>query len=146
MAKFFDRIDAAAMGRKTYEEALKLGGPMGGGGMASYVFSKSLPAGERNGIVFTRESPKAFVERLRKNKKGKDIWLMGGGELAAAFLNAGLVDELYLGIVPVLLGEGIPLFPPGFKEQKFKLAANNTYSRGLIELLYTRVNGSGSRS
>jgi dihydrofolate reductase len=54
------------------------------------------------------------VEGLRK-KQGKDIWLIGGGELTREFLKEDLVDELYLGIVPVLIGEGISLFARGFR-------------------------------
>ena len=64
---------------------------------------------------------------------------MGGGELARAFLNADLVDRLYLGVVPTLLGEGIPLFPSGFPQRKFTLLENKTYSRGLITLTYERA-------
>ena len=64
--------------------------------------------------------------------------MMGGGELARDFLKADLVDELYLGVVPVLLGEGIPLFPPGFPQRDFELVENNTYSKGLISLKYRR--------
>jgi dihydrofolate reductase len=63
---------------------------------------------------------------------------MGGGELAREFLKADLVDELHLGIVPVLLGEGIPLFPSGFPQRDFTLAENRTYSKGLIALRYKR--------
>jgi dihydrofolate reductase len=63
---------------------------------------------------------------------------MGGGELARDFLKADLVDELYLGIVPVLLGAGIPLFPSGFPQRNFSLVENNTYSKGLIVLKYER--------
>jgi len=54
------------------------------------------------------------------------------------FLKADVVDELYLGIVPVLLGEGIPLFPSGFPQREFKLVENKTYSKGLITLKYKR--------
>jgi dihydrofolate reductase len=64
---------------------------------------------------------------------------MGGGELARDFLKADLVDELYLGIVPVLLGEGIPLFPSGFPQRNFSLVENKTYSKGMIALRYQRV-------
>jgi dihydrofolate reductase len=63
---------------------------------------------------------------------------MGGGELARTFLNADLVDRLYLGVVPVLLGEGIPLFPSGFPQRDFTLIENKTYSKGLIALTYKR--------
>jgi dihydrofolate reductase len=63
---------------------------------------------------------------------------MGGGELARNFLKADLVDELYIGMVPVLIGAGIPLFPPGFPQREFSLVENKTYSKGLIALKYKR--------
>jgi len=75
----------------------------------------------------------------RRERRGKNIWLMGGGELARNFLKADLVDELYLGVVPVLLGEGIPLFPSGFPQRDFALVENKTYSKGLISLKYARI-------
>ena len=64
---------------------------------------------------------------------------MGGGELARAFLKADLVDELYIGILPVLIGAGIPLFPAGFPQREFELLENKTYSKGMIALKYKRV-------
>src|SRR5260370_40989145 len=137
MAPFFKTIDTAIMGRNTLDVALKMGGSFGGSSMATYVFSRSKPAGERNRILFTNESPATFISKLRK-RHGKNIWLMGGGELARDFLKADLVDELNLGIVPVLLGEGIPLFPSGFPQRDFVLIENKTYSRGLIGLKYKR--------
>jgi dihydrofolate reductase len=99
-----------------------------------------LPEGERDGAIFVREEPKRFVEELRKNK-GKDIWLAGGGELTREFLKQDLVDELHLGIVPVLVGEGLPSFAPGFPQREFTLLESNAYSGGLIALKYGRVRG-----
>ena len=58
---------------------------------------------------------------------------MGGG-LAREFLREHPVDELYLGVVPVLIGEGIAAFPRGFPQREFKLAENKTFSQGLIAL------------
>jgi dihydrofolate reductase len=145
MAPFFATIDTAILGRKTLDAAFKMGGSISSfGGMAPYVFSRSKPPGERDGLTFVNESPAAFVRRLRKRKgkgknKDKDIWLMGGGELAREFLKADLVDELYIGVVPVLLGEGIPLFPSGFPQRNFALLENKTFSRGMIALKYKRV-------
>jgi dihydrofolate reductase len=126
------------MGRKTYEVALKLGGTFGEGKTKSYVFSRTQPPGDRDGVTFVNESPGSLVEKLRK-RRGKHIWLMGGGELVREFLKEDLVDELYLGIVPVLLGEGIPLFPGVFPQREFELLENKTYSKGLIALKYTRA-------
>jgi dihydrofolate reductase len=138
MAPFFSTIDTAIMGRKTLEVALKLGGGSFGSAMTTYVFSHSQPPGERDGLIFVNHAPAKLIGQLRK-RPGKDIWLMGGGELARAFLKADLVDGLYLGIVPVLIGEGIPLFPSGFPQREFKLVENKTYSKGLISLMYKRA-------
>ena len=138
MAPFFATVDTAIMGRKTLEAGLKMsGGSMHRYNMPMYVFSKSEPPGERHGVIFVNESPVRFITRLRK-RCGKDIWLMGGGELARVFLKADLVDRLYLGVVPVLLGEGIPLFPSGFPQRDFALLENKSYSKGLIALTYER--------
>jgi dihydrofolate reductase len=71
---------------------------------------------------------------------------MGGGEVARDFLKADLVDELYLGIVPTLLGEGIPLFPAGFPQRDFALIENKSYSKGLISLKYKRAQAKPKRS
>src|SRR5215475_6239349 len=139
MADFFASIDTAIMGRKTYDVSKSMGGGGGfGGNLKSYVFSRTLPPGEREGLTFVNESPAALVERLRK-QKGKHIWLMGGGELGRDFLKADLVDELYIGVVPTLIGEGIPLFPSGFPQREFSLLENKTFSKGMISLLYERT-------
>jgi len=146
MSPFFKTIDSALMGRKTYEVGLRMSGgkKINTYGLATYVFTRSLPAGERNSILFTSDPPKKIVDALRQ-RKGKDIWLMGGGELARDFLKDDLVDELYLGVVPTLIGEGIPLFPPGFPQREFKLLENKTYSRGLIALKYARTRSKSKR-
>lgn len=139
MASFFATIDTAIMGRKTLDVALKMGGrAFQGSTMDNYVFSRSKPPGQRDGLTFVNESPSNLIGQLR-NRPGKNIWLMGGGELARDFLKADLVDELYIGIVPVLLGEGIPLFPSGFPQRNFSLVENKTYSKGLIALKYKRA-------
>jgi len=138
MAPFFETIDAAIMGRKSYDAAAKMGGgSFGGSSMATYVCSRTLPAGKRKGVTITAQPPAELVAELR-TQDGKDIWLMGGGELARSFLEADLIDELYLGVVPVLLGAGLPLFPSGFPQRDFSLLENKTYSRGMIALKYRR--------
>ena len=136
MAAFMKSIDTAIMGRKTWEVAKAAGGTFGPD-MTSYVMSRTVKAGEQDGVTVTRQTPQALAAAIRR-KRGKNIWLMGGGEVARDFLAADLVDELYLGVVPVLLGEGIPLFPAGFPQRDFTLTENLTFSRGLISLRYRR--------
>jgi dihydrofolate reductase len=105
--------------------------------MKCYVFSRTLGGVAHGDFATVKEPPGPFVEALRK-EKGKDIWLMGGGELTRAFLQDDLVDELYLGVVPTLIGEGIPAFPSGFPQREFTLTENQTYSKGLLALRYVR--------
>jgi dihydrofolate reductase len=137
MGPFFKTVDTCVLGRKTYEDGLKMGGSFDGS-MKTYVFSKTLPPGDRNKVTFTNDSPSAIVAEIRK-KPGKHVWLMGGGILVRDFLKEDLVDELYIGVVPVLIGEGLPLFPSGFPQREFELTENNTYSRGMIALRYERT-------
>jgi dihydrofolate reductase len=145
MASFFASVDTAIMGRKTLDAGLKMsGGSLPRSHMAMYVFSKAKPPGERDGVIFVNEPPATFIPKLRK-RPGKDIWLMGGGDLARAFLDADLVDRLQLGVVPVLLGDGIPLFPSGFPQRDFTLRENKTYTRGLIALTYERLRRKSKR-
>jgi dihydrofolate reductase len=141
MAAFFAMLDAVVLGRKTFDEAVKRAGgsykPQAK--MPTYVFSKSQPAGQRGGVIFVNQPPAAFVKQLRK-RVGKHIYVMGGGELARSFLIDDVVDELYLGVYPVLLGGGIPFFPSGFPQRDFKLTASKTYEPGgFLELTYARV-------
>src|ERR1700757_3014783 len=139
MAPFFATVDVAVMGRKTLDVGIRMsGGKFNSFGLKSYVFSRSQPAGERDGYEITHQTPAALIAELRK-QPGKNIWMMGGGELARDFLKADLIDEMDLGIVPVLIGEGIPLFPGGFPQREFKLIENKAYSKGLIVLKYERA-------
>ena len=140
MGAFFKTVDTALMGRKTYEVGLKLsgGGKLNMFGLATYVFTRTLPAGQRDGIHFTADPPEKIVHALRQ-KKGKHLWLMGGGELVRHFLTLDLVDELHLAVVPTLLGAGIPIFPAGFPERKLTLIQNKAYSQGLLSLHYERA-------
>ena len=136
---FFAPMDTAIMGRKTLDAGLRMtGGKLPKTAMKIYVMSRTTEPGERGGVIFVNEPPGAFVARLRK-QSGTDIWLMGGGELTREFLKADLVDEMYLGIAPVLLGQGIPLFPIGFPQREFALTENKSYSGGLVTLKYERT-------
>jgi dihydrofolate reductase len=142
---FFDSIDVVLMGRKTMDAALRLGGMGSMGSMQGYVFSRSKPSGKRDGVQYTNQPPGALIREL-KARPGKDIWLMGGGELARDFLREDLIDRIDLGVLPVLLGEGIALFPSGFPERHFKLVKHRSYPSGLLELSYERAPEEAPRS
>src|SRR5262249_56417824 len=94
--------------------------------------------GECKGVPSVAKARKEGLAATKK-QEGKDVWLMGGGELARDFLKDDLVDELYLGIVPTLIGEGIPALPAEFPQREFALVENKSFSKGLIALRYERV-------
>jgi dihydrofolate reductase len=136
MAPFFETIDTAIMGRKTYDVSKAMGGSFGPA-MATYVYSRTLKPGEQDGVTVVQGPAAPLIQSLRQTP-GKDIWLMGGGELARQFLEEDLVDELHLGILPVLIGSGIPAFPGGFPQREFELTESKSFSRGLLASKYRR--------
>jgi len=146
-AEFYATIDTIVFGRKTFDAMQRMiaqgehEGPAGP--WKTYVFSRTLPSGERDGMTFVKESPTAFMRKLRR-KPGKHICHMGGGELARSFLQADLIDELWMHVVPILLGEGIPIFPAGFPQRDFKLLECKTYGSDL-SLVYVRVRKARAR-
>ncbi len=138
----FATLDTVVFGRKTFDEAVRLGGGSykSPARIPTYVFSKSKPAGERDGVTFTDQTPAAFVDTMRKEPAGKHILVMGGGELARSFLRDDVVDELLIGVYPVLLGDGIPFFPSGFPPRDFRLVESKSYEPdGFLELKYSRT-------
>jgi dihydrofolate reductase len=146
MARFFATIDTIIMGRKTLDAAIAM---MGGVynppvRIPTYVFSRTHPPGQRDGLIFTNQSPAAWLRKIRA-RPGKHIFHMGGGELARSFLQADLIDELFLGVVPILLGAGLPLFPSGFPQRDFTLVENRTYSKSQISLTYRRLRSKRKR-
>jgi dihydrofolate reductase len=141
MMEFFSQIDTTIMGRKTAAGWLKMrksGEVPETPGMANYVVSRRWKPGKRDGFEVVTGSLTAFVKKL-KRRAGKDIYLGGGGALARSFLKEDLVDELFIGVGPVLLGDGIPAFPSGFPQRNFKLTKCQSYANGSVELRYERV-------
>ncbi|MGB7028530.1 MAG: dihydrofolate reductase family protein [Candidatus Acidiferrum sp.] len=147
MAEFFSKIDTTIMGRKTAEVAAKLretGEMPATPGMENYVVSRRWKPGKREGFEVVSGSLTAFVKKL-KRQPGKDIYLGGGGELCRSFLQEDLVDELYIGIGPMLLGDGIPGFPAKFPQRDFRLTECKSYSNGSVGLRYERIRTKRSR-
>jgi dihydrofolate reductase len=131
------------MGRKTWEVAAASaqGGGGGSSGIRTYVFSRSLQQLSQPGVELVRDDAGGFVGRL-KQQPGKDICLMGGGELASSLLAAGVVDEVGLNIHPVLLGAGIPMFVNPGRRVSLALLESRKLEGGCVLARY-RVNAGG---
>lgn len=135
LPKFSRSVDAKILGRKTFDVSLTMGATFSANDV-HYVFSRRPPpAAVPKGVQFVRESIPAFAERLRK-KAGKNIWMMGGGEIIASFLDEGAIDEFIISVVPTFIGEGIPLLAPRHREVQLRLRASQSFADGVVQLHY----------
>jgi dihydrofolate reductase len=140
-AALFKQFDTAVMGRKTYDVLTAQGGDGALPGLDVVVFSRTLPTTARPGVRIFNDDPRDIVAAL-KAKPGRDIWLYGGGTLFRSLLDAGLVDTVEVAVVPVLLGAGVPLLPPGARTTLI-LADQKTLPSGIIVLSYSVPGGVG---
>jgi dihydrofolate reductase len=135
--EFISGCDAVVMGRATFLPAL--GGPAWPWpGLQVYVLtSRPLPAGTPADVIAVPEGPAAMAARLRSRGSDRDVHLVGGPQTIRAFAGIGALDRLELVVLPVLLGEGVPLSPPGAPRLPLNLLrADRTFPDGSVELLY----------
>jgi dihydrofolate reductase len=136
MGEFLKSIDTVLFGRTTFDFAMKMGVRWGKKNK-NYVFTHSPPAKSPHPQVeFVNEPVKDFATRLRASP-GKDIWMMGGGGIIASFLDAGELDEFRIHVIPVFIGEGIPLIQPSLREVQLKLLSSTKYDDGVVRLHYS---------
>ncbi len=137
MRALLDEFDTMLVGRRSLEA-------MGNGGqeverqfgMKAYVFSRTLQQSDHPGLTIVSENVEETLNNLRE-ESGKDIWLFGGGLLFRSLLAAGHVDGVGVAVIPVLLGEGIPLLPPPAEQAKLTLIEHKVYAKtGIVSLEY----------
>jgi dihydrofolate reductase len=134
-AKFYDSIDTILVGRKTYDQSLKFD-EYPYKGKKVYVFTRRID-GKKNThyVEYIDADIPSFVRRLLRSV-GKDIWLLGGGEIVSILLNANLVDEIIVSIHPIILGKGIPLFSNIKERVNLRLLESTPFGSGLVQLYY----------
>jgi dihydrofolate reductase len=130
------RTSSIIMGRKTYADLVGFGIEWPYPDIKTYVVS-SDPS-------FITETPNTekltgdiatSVKRIRSNQ-AKDIWLAGGGQLVTYFLNNELIDRMIISIIPIILGDGIRLFPGRPKESNWTLVESKSFATGVTNLIY----------
>ena len=135
MGECVKSIDTKLLGRKTFDDSRKLG--------AKYdpktryvVFSRYAPPADLpSGVEFVTSALGAFVSDLRE-QPGKDIWLMGGGDLIASCLDEHVIDELIVTIVPVIIGDGKPLIARRHRHVSLDLESVERFDDGVVQLRY----------
>jgi len=135
MDKFIQSIDTKLLGRNTYDISLQLGAKFDSK-TKYYVFSRQpSPNSVSTGVEFITGGIGEFAERLQ-GQKGKNIWMMGGGEIIASFLDEGAIDEFIISVVPVFIGEGIPLIARRHRDIRLSLHAVRRFPDGVVQLHY----------
>lgn len=124
-----DWVDTVLMGRKTYDVGLPFGVKSPYPHLKQYVFSRSMSASLSPDVTLVKSDPLEYVRGL-KREKGKDIWLCGGGVLAAALFTE--IDELILKVNPVILGAGISMFEGPVPQTDVDLVESKTYPNGFV--------------
>ena len=134
---FYKSIDTILWGRKTYTKGIEMGMTPAWfrRGIKNYVFSRHPQHSTLQGFEFVRDAIKSFAQRLRA-QRGKHIWMMGGAEITGAFLDEGEIDEFSIHVVPILIGEGIPLIQPRHRLIPLKLLSTKRFPDGVAHLNY----------
>ncbi|KAA6333750.1 Dihydrofolate reductase [termite gut metagenome] len=130
-------VDTVIMGGRTHRELLNMDVIWPYPKQMTYVVSRH-DWGATENIRFITESIIETISNLR-NKPGKNIWLVGGGELISMLLTADLIDEMRICYIPVILGRGIPLFPEQPKESKWELKQSKSYNSCALVVEYKKV-------
>jgi len=129
---FFERVGAFAMGATTYEWVLRherlLDRPQRWrewyGDVPAWAFShRDLPPIPGAGITFVSGDVRPVHAAMVAAAGGRNVWLVGGGELVGRFADHGLLDELVLGVAPVTLGAGAPLLPRRLPSSRLTLSS-----------------------
>jgi dihydrofolate reductase len=136
MGDFMKSIDTKLLGRKTYEASLRLGATFDAAKGRTIVFSHHAPPADApSGVEFATGAIEPFVSRLRE-QAGKDIWLMGGGNIIASFLDEHAIDEFVVSVVPVFIGDGIPLIARRHRHVPLELRSVERFDDGVVQLRY----------
>ena len=134
---FLKTIDCYVMGARTYEHALELSSSYGwayGDTPTIVVTHRDLPIDRPNIEMYSGDLHKLVNERLKPNYK--NVWLVGGAELARDFIHLNLADEIRQSVLPIILGDGTPFFDQIGQEQVLHLKNVTAYKSGMVELCY----------
>lgn len=135
MGDFIKTIDTKVIGRKTYEMSLQMGAKFDPKN-PHIVFSRQRPPADvPSGVQFVNDPIGPFMRQLRE-QPGKNIWLMGGGDLIASFLDEQVIDEFVITVAPVFIGDGIPLIARRHRHVALDLESAESFENGVVQLHY----------
>ena len=135
---FYGSIDTTIQGHNTYIQTKLMNKEFPYKGKKNYVFTSKQEIKEDAEVTFVHENPVEYTQQI-KSQDGKNIWLIGGGKLIALLFDAGLIDEMQICIMPIVIGDGVPLFNLPIREQTVRLTEMQDYENGAVLLKYQKV-------
>ena len=136
---FIRGVGALAMGSTTYEWVMQHGGPWMYEQPVWVFTTRDLPRIEGADIRFVRGDVRPVHAEMVAAAGGKNVWIVGGGELAGQFHDHGLLDELIVTVASVTLGGGAPLLPRRIAKPPLRLTSVRQYGPSFVELRYDVV-------
>jgi dihydrofolate reductase len=137
--RFYEGVGALVMGSVTYEWVLEHAERWPYGGKPAWVLTSRrppLPGGEDVDVRLARGSLAELAPEMLAAAGERDLWVVGGGHVASQFADAGLLDELMVTVVPVVLGQGKPLFDRRLAGGPLALTGARAFDTGMVELRY----------
>ena len=134
---FVNSIDTVIVGRKSYDKVISMGLEYPHTDKDLYIITHN-PEPTVGSTKFCTGDLKELVLGL-KAKKGKNIYVDGGAEIVNQLLAVNLIDEFYISIIPVLLGDGISLFKEGRPDLTLRLISSKSFNKGLVQLHYVKA-------
>ena len=134
---FVSSVDAVIVGRKTYEKVTSMGYEFAHADKDAYILTRTARP-NIGGIKFYSGDIPNLISEL-KALPGKSIFCDGGAEIVNELLKDNLIDEFYISVIPILLGDGIALFKPQRPELNLKLISAKSFDKGLVQLHYKRI-------
>lgn len=134
-ADFQQEIDTTIMGRRTYDWVMEQDMPFPYPDTENYVFTGNAQLRDNEYVGFVSADHVDFIRDL-KLQGGKDIWLIGGAKVNQLCLEANLIDEFRLFVMPIILGKGTTMFDPEDQRQSLELTRSKVYQSGVMELVY----------
>jgi dihydrofolate reductase len=132
--EFYSSVDAVLLGSRTYEKSRSFGTwPFPA--KPCWVFSRRGIAASEADVIVTADSPERVMADLEE-RCVRRAWLVGGGALAGSFREQRLITEYIVSMIPVILGEGIPLFASSGEREYLQLADSRSYPNGVVQLRY----------
>ena len=132
---FMQSIGTVVMGRATYDQAIGFEGPWPNAGKRTIVLTSRPIEKPPPGVERWTGGLPALVEHLRTTARN-DVWVCGGARTVRAFLDLDAIDRIELYLIPVLLGDGLPLFERSPQQSSLTLRGTRSFDNGVVELVY----------